>query len=368
MSNQLVFLCGARDFHAMDWYKSGKKLLPDNEIYILTDLIEGEGFKNLLTKDDKVYKLIILDKFLLNKQSGFGNIWRNFIKLLFFPIQVLLVKRFSKKYPKAIYHAHSMYYLFLAWAARIPYIGTPQGSDILLKPYKSKFYKFFAIKALKSAKAITVDSIKMKEKVYELTGLDSHIVQNGIDLDEINSFLSTKSCELNLHLSYLSLRGLTPLYRIHEIVKGRNSSKFNSNIPIKFINPFQEDEYLKQIKPLFQPNDKLLGRLDRIKMYNLMIDTKLVFSIPSSDSSPRSVYEAIFCGCAVAITYHPYYDILPQCMKSRIILVDLNNINWFDNTIESANNIINTPYTPSEEACIMFDQKNSFRILQKNLI
>ena len=37
----------------------------------------------------------------------------------------------KKKYPNSIFHAHSMYYIFLCWAARIKAIATPMGSDVL---------------------------------------------------------------------------------------------------------------------------------------------------------------------------------------------------------------------------------------------
>lgn len=366
MSNHLIYLCGARDFHAMDWYKSAKETLPENDVFILTDLIEGEGFKRLITEKDTVFKLLILDKFLLKRQSNLANIWRNFIKLLVFPIQVFLIIKFSKKYPNAIYHAHSMYYLFLAWAAGIPYIGTPQGSDILIKPFSSGFYRYFSIKSLKSAKAITVDSNKMKEKVFELSGVKAHIIQNGIDIEAINTFLNEIE-ETSLRSTLLSLRGFTQLYRINSILMARNASNKTAELPITFIYPFYENEYMKDTLLLFHNDDKDLGRIDRIKMYELLFSTKLVFSIPISDSSPRSVYEAIFCGCAVAITHHSYYDVLPKCMKSRIVLVDLNKKDWLDNAIEQADKIISKPYSPSDEALNMFDQKRSFKIISELL-
>ena len=175
MKKKLVFLCGARDFHAMDWYKSAKILLKDVDVIILTDLIEAEGYKKLITPEDKVVNLFILDKFLFRKQSKVAHIWRNILKIILFPYQVILIKKFSKKNPNAIYHAHSMYYLFLGWAAKIPYIGTPQGSDILIKPYKSFLYKYFAIKSLKLAKAVTVDSLKMQSKINELSGVNAYL-------------------------------------------------------------------------------------------------------------------------------------------------------------------------------------------------
>ena len=58
---QIVFLCGARDFHAFDWYKSALKANIQPIPIILTDLIAGEGFKRLVDSDDTVLKLLILD-------------------------------------------------------------------------------------------------------------------------------------------------------------------------------------------------------------------------------------------------------------------------------------------------------------------
>ena len=107
----LVFLCGARDFHAMDWYRRALEELPNINIYILTDLIKGENFKKLITPKDIVFKLIIIDNFLLRDQSSLGNYWRHFIKIIFFPLQVYLIRKFSKSFPNSIFYAHAMYYI-----------------------------------------------------------------------------------------------------------------------------------------------------------------------------------------------------------------------------------------------------------------
>jgi len=350
----------------MDWYKSAKEIMPKEDVCILTDLIEGEGYKKIVNKTDQVYKLIILDKFLFKKQTHIGNIWRNAIKLIIFPLQVLLIIRFSKKHPAAVYHAHSMYYLFLAWASGIKYVGTPQGSDILIKPYSSKLYKFFAVKSLIKASAVTVDSMKMKEKVFELSGVNAFIIQNGIDLKSINEYFIHNPPSNNRN-RILSIRGLTPLYRIKELVEARNSSKKLSETPFTFIYPFYEQKYLEEIRKRLNTKDVDLGRIDRMSMYNLLSETLLVISIPDSDSSPRSVYEAIFCGCVVAITYHPYYNSLPQCMKSRILVIDLNKTDWLEVAIDNAKKIIEKPFIPSEEALDMFDQRRSFKLVEKLL-
>lgn len=361
MSKKVVFLCGARDYHAIDWYRSSLELMPNKDICILTDLIDGEGVKKLINSTDQVYKLIIIDKFLFKRQSKIGNIWRNIVKLLVFPIQIILLKRFSKRNPNAIYHAHSMYYLFLGWAAKIDFIGTPQGSDVLVKPFKSKAYKYFAIKSLKAAKAVTVDSENMKNRVMELAQVDSHIIQNGIDIHSIIDFLMNKSVKDDVRDKMVSMRGITPLYRIRELIQNRNSNEKNESFPLTFIYPFVDNQYKNEVFKDVKSYDTDLGRVDRFKMYVLFTQSKIAFSIPVSDSSPRSVYEAIFCGSAVAIAYNPYYEILPQCMKSRIIIIDLDDPNWFKKSISEAKKIEKTPFMPSEEALDLFDQRKSLQ-------
>lgn len=367
MNKKLVFLCGARDFHAMDWYRSALNLLPNAEICILTDLIAGEEFKILINDNDKVYKLLILDKFLFPKQSKLGNIWRNFIKLIAFPIQILLIKKFAKTNPYSVYHAHSMYYLWLAWIAGVPFVGTPQGSDILIKPHKSKIYKYFSKQSLKAARAVTVDSIAMKNGVKEISGVDAYVIQNGIDIESIfGSLRVLKSLRLN-RTKVLSIRGFTPLYRIKALLDARNTTESNCETPITFIYPFHDTAYRNEIYTSIKPFDIVLGRVDRIKMYELLSEAKLVISIPYSDSSPRSVYEAIFCGCAVAVSYHPYFDALPQCMKPRIIIVDLGKKGWFDEAVSLAEKIVSTEYKPSEKAIKLYDQKLSFKLIEQLL-
>ena len=46
---------------------------------------------------------------------------------------------------------------------------------------RSKIYKYFAIKSLQAAKYLTVDSVKMKDRILELSGCEATVVQNGIN-------------------------------------------------------------------------------------------------------------------------------------------------------------------------------------------
>mgnify|MGYP001365971818 CR=1 FL=1 len=60
---ELVFLCGSRDFHAIDWYRSAQEQIPAGKLSLLTDLIQSEGYTKLIHEDDVVHKLLIIDEF-----------------------------------------------------------------------------------------------------------------------------------------------------------------------------------------------------------------------------------------------------------------------------------------------------------------
>ena len=55
-------------------------------------------------------------------------------------------------------------------------------------------------------------------------------------------------------------------------------------------------------------------------------------------------------------------------MKSRIIIIDLNEEEWFDKSIDMANDIVKKRFIPSEYALELFDQKKSFEKLSKLFI
>lgn len=359
-----VFLCGARDFHAMDWYMTAKSLNPLSKIQIVTDLIEGEGYEKLIQEDDQVYKLFILDPFLLSQQSKFADAWRNLLKLIVLPLQVILLKRFAHANPGYIYHAHSMYYLVLAALANVNYIGTPQGSDILVKPGRSWLYKNFSIFGLMKARHLTVDSRLMKDGIKNLVDrTDVSIIQNGISISKIRSINENLlNQEKNSPFIY-SVRGLTALYDIESMFLNRGMN--NINIPIYLSYPFSEARYKMKVKAHFNESDRDLGKSSKENMYKLMKNALVMISIPLSDSSPKSVYEAIFCGCPVAIAYNKYYESLPTCMKKRIILVKKSDNQWLEKVIKTAVDIKAEKYQPSQEALNIFDQNESFKIVEK---
>ena len=346
----IIFVASARDYHAMDWFHSIKSLCPNLRIAIATDLIEGEGFSKIVSHDDEVLLLFPLDKFLLSDQSGIGNLWRNIIKLAILPLLAFKLRSLSKSIENAVFHAHSMYYIMLCWLAGIKFIGTPMGSDVLVRPEHSRIYRFFTVRSLRAASVITVDSIALQEKIIQLCGVLSVVIQNGIDTNSTRPARESRYKRSRV----LSIRGCAPNYRILELLKARNRSALMH--PLNFIYPFQEREYHDIISSEFKEFDQDYGRVEKERMYQLLSDTLLVISIPTSDSSPRSVYEAIFSGCCVAVSYGKWIEGLPKCMLSRLFVVDLESQSWFEDAILFAENVTSIGFVPSVEAIKCFDE------------
>ena len=357
-SSHVIFVGQGRDYHTMDWYRNAQALLAPLAVPYATDLIESEGHPGLLKPTDPRLDLFNIDWLMFRGQSRKGDIWRNLVKAAVIPVQVLKLRRIARTHARRadlVFHAHSMYYLWLCWLAGVNFVGTPQGSEILVRPQKSRLYRFLAIRALVAANKVTVDSVNMQDRIREMCGKEALVIQNGIDVAAILKFAAGPGTERTV---ILSNRGLYPIYRIDRILAGR--ARAGSTLALNFSYPFWEDSYKGECFKALRPADQDLGRLaTRQQMYELLGRTLLVISIPESDSSPRSVYEAIFCGCCVATIYNPWIEVLPDCMKARLHLVDLARDDWFNQAVAHARVITRTPYVPSEAALDAFDQKRS---------
>ena len=180
-----------RDYHAMDWFRASTQYLKPTRPIIVTDLLSSEGYPSLAHPEDRIFKLIILDRLLPGKQSNFSNIYRNILKFVLLPFQVLLLRFYLFTFKDSIIYAHSMYYIWLAWLSGAKhYVATPQGSDVLIKPYRSSLYKYLSKLSLASASLITVDSSSLSSHISDLYGLSSYVVQNGIDIKLISQTVS----------------------------------------------------------------------------------------------------------------------------------------------------------------------------------
>lgn len=351
----IVIVGNARCYHTMDKYRLIKDAMAPRRTVFLTDLVDSESHEVLVTKEDDVEPLFNIDRLLFKTQSSLGDRWRNLVKTLAIPIQVARLRAYARRHPESFFHAITMYYLVLCWAAGIPFIGTPQGSEILQRPFRSRLYRAMAARALRTARHVIVDSKNMRNAALRFSGVEASVVKNGFDV----AAAMERGAKTDSREGVVSIRGMHSLYRIREILESREAS--GSRQPLSFIYPFWDDSYKKQISGMLRDGDRDLGRLSRYDMYDLFRTAVLAISIPRSDSSPRSVYEAIFAGCCVAVAWNPWIEELPACMRDRLIVVDPEKRDWFGGALERAREVAKVPYRPSEEALAMCDQDRIIR-------
>jgi len=349
---KLVYVGDVADFHFRD------KLIQIQSFGNIESIKVFSGFS--VEHLDPLFQTDVnkVSRFSISLTSAFFSrqLVRNFTKGCLYIFNFFWILFFSIRHRDHIFHSFTMYYIFLISLVRQGFIATPQGSEILVRFATSKIYRSLCLFALRRAKYVIVDSAAM-HSVLAPYGISAYIHKNGFDTQsaisqatQFNGFKST----------ILSVRNLRPLYRILDLVRTRNDSE--SKLSIKFVYPSYDTDYFNEIKKLTLKADVFLGKLSKQDLYSEMSSALLVVSIPSSDSSPRSVYESILCGSIVAVTEQDYLNELPDELKSRIIIVDLSNPFWLSEAITKARILNEQKYYISDTTLDILDEK---RLIQK---
>ncbi|MEA5421449.1 glycosyltransferase [Spirulina sp. CCNP1310] len=347
--SKIIFVGNARSYHTLDLCRSLHKHLPKKSWVFFTDCIESEGHIRIIDDQDAVQKLLLIDPLLFRDQSTKANLWRNLLKLLLAPLQAVLLKIRVGNPKEKVIHAHTFYYGMLCRMAKLPFFFTPQGGELTERPKESDFYRFLMQWTLSGAKYTFVDSRRMLNMAQELGCKNVSIHQYGID---------TASClaaDIGLkRWRVISNRGIEKNYQIDLIQTARDREC--DDVSLTFFYPLWDSLYRSAFQEKLRPNDQDLGRIEKIKCYQLYAESILVISIPRSDSSPRSVYEAIFCGVPVATVSSPWVDDLPFSMRKRVLLVDPQSPGWFRQAYIWAQQCVNDPFVPCSTAISKFDQ------------
>lgn len=322
------------------------------------------------TKNHQVYLFSEKENYLSNKpftdveiifSNGFFGGILNFFKFnshkLFQLNKLLSVYLYAKKINRVvdeknidIVHAHNLYQGFIASFIyeNIPVVFTPMGSDVIIHAQKNFIYKYMAKKAFKRADIVTNDSEILRERGY-LVGAkkdNSFIIQNGVDgkifYPKGNNIKEKYNIEDNEILLF-SPRGLDKIYNIDLILHSvallkRLGCKIKCMISYGF-----GEENLANLKNIIKEeniteNIIWIGSLEYDDMPTYYNAADIVISIPSSDSSPKSVYEAMFCQKSVIVSDLDWvYEKLDN--ENCILKVDLNSISIAEGVTSLINDI-----------------------------
>ena len=325
----ILYLGSSSDFHIDLWVKY---FTEKHKVFLLSekeDYLANKDFKDVQI----IYTYGFLTKFL-NFIKSRSHRLHQLNKLVSIPIYVFLLKKYIKKYDIDIVHAHSVYQGWLASYTQkdIPVVFTPMGSDVIIHASSNLLYRYMAKKAFNRANIITNDS-KIQQKKGFAVGARSEknfIIQNGVDSKIFFPKENTIKQDNNVmddEFLIFSPRGLDEIYNIKKIlINIRALINRNYKVKCMIAFPFGEKK-LSKLKDLVQKLDIFqnviwVGGLSYIDMPRYYNAADLVISIPSSDSSPKSVYEAMFCNKPVIVSdldwVYEYLDSHECIVKVRL--------------------------------------------------
>ena len=189
------------------------------------------------------------------------------------------------------------------------------GSDVLLAPDEPGTRRRYKL-AYKLSKAVVQDSEVAKRAGIALGANKrmNEIVELGIDTKIFNPNVKRGVFRQQYQIPkdakvIFSPRTLRPLCNINEIIDtiAPVLSKYPNTYYV-FCSSMNDKKYENRIrKDGFEKHVIFLGYVDNEKeMPYIYRDADIVLSIPNSDSSPRSVYEAMACGSNVIVTDLPW--------------------------------------------------------------
>jgi L-malate glycosyltransferase len=207
------------------------------------------------------------------------------------------LKKYIQQLNPTIIHIHQLNRLafFVTRVARnnsIPIISTAWGSDVLLIPFKNKFFYYLTKKTLETSRIVTADAQSMIDVMQKIcvSSTKYELLQYGIDLVD-----SGQKEEI-----IYSNRLHKPFYRIDKIID--YFAEFSKDYPSwKLIIGGEGDEteaLKKQVNNLKLNNCvEFVGWLNAEENNKWYTKSSIYISIPESDGTSVSVLEAMSGGC-----------------------------------------------------------------------
>lgn len=275
---------------------------PNDYVYFFA--IQSSRLECKISYRDNIH----ITRFKYEKKSRIANIYSHAKKMA----------EIIKQQHIDVVHIIDMWYCGYAIALSLQGVNVVlenNGSDVLLTSAVQNPFKAFQYRiAYKCSKAVVQDSIvtqnagirlgagKKNNKIIEL-GIDTNIFHLNIPKGKFRKKYAIPDDAKVI----FSPRSHLPLYNIQEIIDIIEpiTAKF-PNTYFVFCSYYKKLDYVKKIVKA-RGNTLFLGCVDNEKeLPYIYSDSDIVISIPNSDSSPRSVYEAIACGCNVIVTELPW--------------------------------------------------------------
>jgi glycosyltransferase involved in cell wall biosynthesis len=231
------------------------------------------------------------------------------------------VRRLFREVRPDVVHAHWLpAYGFLAAAMRLrPLVVMAWGSDVYrATPWqtrKSRFAVGHADVAMTDSADLVARLVKLgarAERTYELNW--------GVDLDRFAPAADRVPVRRQLDLGegplVLSPRALQPLYNPDVIAEGfERAAVAGAQLVLKHIGTGEPD-----IGRSLPAGSRVVGHVPYERLADWYRAADVCVSIPNSDSSPRSVWEAMACGCACVLSDLPWVHELIEDGRHALVV------------------------------------------------
>ncbi len=278
-----------------------------------------------VNKGHKVYSLSFYSQYAQELAEEITQ-----IQLPIFPIKYNYTKRFIhlkdvytyvKKFDLDILHIISMINSTYAICRnRVKIVLENMGSDVLILPKRYPIYKTFYKFMYKFSDAVVQDSY-VSQRAGELYGaplINNEVIDIGVNFEAFSPNIKFGIARKQLGLSekvkmVFFSRGLHDIYNLDVIIKTVPIVvKSIPNIKYVFCNlrgnlKYKYDRLIQKYKC----DDYIIsvGRLGHFtEMPYYYRDSDVVLSVPSSDSSPLSVYESMATKTPVIISDLPWFE------------------------------------------------------------
>jgi glycosyltransferase involved in cell wall biosynthesis len=237
-----------------------------------------------------------------------------------FPIWAIWVKRFLHQWRPDILHAHRVN--SAGWVAAAsgfhPLVVTPWGSDLYQLSHQSRVAQWLAHYVLTCADLITADASDLLKVAAESGGNPAcmHLIQWGVDLSHFHPGQASETLRTELGLGegpvILSPRAVNQIYNLDVIIKAMPEVIATLPGAELILRDYNTDlVYKRQLEELITGLDlsKAVHWVGRVEPYERLAElyrlANVVVSVPTSDSTPVSILEAMACGVAVVTTDLP---------------------------------------------------------------
>ena len=238
---------------------------------------------------------------------------------------VLWLRRLIGRFRPDVVHAHWMPFAALAaLAGARPLVATAWGSDVYGAGFKHRMLIRLALR--RSSVAMT-DSTDLMARLEELgpSSLQTMVVNWGVDLETFAPPSEQKRAELKARFGLgpgpvvLSPRGLKALYNPDVVMEA--FGQVLTAIPSAQL-VLKHGGGAEEVKGEWAnaPGVKVIGRIEYADMADLFRAADLTVSIPTTDSSPRSVWEAMAAGSATVLSDLPWVHELIESERDALVV------------------------------------------------